>query len=178
MLTKSAETIIHTYIDDDFSIWYYGDKELTPDIANSLLQPLQTRFCDEFIDFLCSPLNGMKIEAREQVWPRPEIYADGPKWSFQYGLSVCGIGDRVPAWMHLIEATEQFRNGTGLFAVPFMSILGDQDEYCFVESGEIVKYDKDTGTLLAVNNSFNSILEKELKELQERKERIKRSSPY
>ena len=46
------------------------------------------RLPTEFRQFTMSPLGGLYIEVREELWPRPKGYDVGPFWSFLFGLKV------------------------------------------------------------------------------------------
>jgi len=54
------------------------------------------RLPEEFRDFTMSPLGGLWMEVKEELWPRPKPYDVGPFWSFLYGLKVFGIAEGIP----------------------------------------------------------------------------------
>jgi hypothetical protein len=64
------------------------------------------RLPDEFREFTMSPLGGLYMAVREELWPRPRAFQVGPAWSFAYGLKVFGIAADIPDWL---DIREQYR---------------------------------------------------------------------
>jgi hypothetical protein len=56
------------------------------------------RLPDEFRELTMSPLGGLYMEVREELWPRPKLYDVGPFGSFLYALKVFGIAEGIPEW--------------------------------------------------------------------------------
>jgi hypothetical protein len=130
------------------------------------------RLPEEFREFTMSPLGGLYMAVREELWPRPQVYQVGPAWSFAYGLKVFGIATDIPDWL---DIREQYR---GLSAegypelVPFLQVECDADRYCFDRTGHITKWDHeqpDERELLSV--SFSGLLLSEIRELENRRDR-------
>src|SRR5215218_129039 len=62
-------------------------------------QTIGFRLPEEFREFSTSPLGGLYIEVKEELWPRATENDAGPFWSFLYGLKVFGLAAHTPAWL-------------------------------------------------------------------------------
>ena len=122
----------------------------------------------EFREFTMSPLGGLYMEVREELWPRPKAYDVGPFWSFLYGLMVFGIATGIPAWLDLRAQLDKFRTGTKARAVPFMARVGDANPYCFLPDRTIAIWDHETDELQPVDADFPTVVMREIRELEER----------
>ena len=49
----------------------------------------------DFREFTMSPLGGLYMEVREEIWPRAKQYDIGPFWSFCRGIIVYGIANGI-----------------------------------------------------------------------------------
>lgn len=126
----------------------------------------------EFREFTMSPLGGLYLEVKEELWPRPKEFEVGPFWSFLYGLYVLGISTDIPDWLDLRVQYQQFSEAGYPHLVPFMCRVGDANRYCFTNSGSIVEWDHEVPDEQApVNLSFSDLLMREVRELGERKDR-------
>ena len=56
----------------------------------------------EFREFTLSPLGGLSIEVREELWPRPKVGARA-SWKDQFGLNIFGLPVPVPESLDLRE---------------------------------------------------------------------------
>jgi hypothetical protein len=126
---------------------------------------------DEFRTFTRSPLGGLYIEVREELWPRPKLYEVGPFWSFLYAIKVFGIAKGIPDWLDIRVQFERFRAESSGACVPFLQLQGDADLFCFDRAGKIVQWDHETGEFTPIGLSFPELLMRELRELEERKDR-------
>lgn len=128
---------------------------------------------DDFRDFSFSTLGGIYVEVKEEIWPRAKQYDVGPFWSFLYGLYVYGFADDIPEWMDIRKAVDDFRAETESNYTPFMKIVGDADIYCFGEDKKIYRWSHETFELEHIDKSFLDLLDYELSELEDRKEKKK-----
>ena len=78
------------------------------------------RLPEEFREFTMSPLGGLYMAVREELWPRPKPYQVGPAWSFAYGLKVFGIAADIPDWLDIREEYRELVSGglPGVGTVP------------------------------------------------------------
>jgi hypothetical protein len=130
------------------------------------------RLPDEFREFTMSGLGGLYMEVREEFWPRPKLYDVGPFWSFLYGLQVFGIAESIPDWLDLRVQYREFKAEGFPNLVPFLQLVGDADKYCFDARGRIIRWWHDEPERCDPEDlSFGGILMREIRELEERKER-------
>lgn len=126
----------------------------------------------EFREFTMSPLGGLYMEVREEIWARPKQFDVGPFWSFLYGVKVLGIAKSVPEWLDIREQYESFREEGFGQLVPFLQRVGDANCYCFTGTAEIIEWsyeEWDEPQSLAM--TFSELLMQEIHELEERKNR-------
>jgi hypothetical protein len=127
---------------------------------------------DEFREFTMSPLGGLYMEVREDLWPRPELYHVGPFWSFLYGFKVFGIAERIPEWLDVRVQHAAFVAEGHANLVPFLQLVGDADKYCFDSAGRIVRWShEEPENLEHEPMKFSELLMREIHELEERKNR-------
>jgi len=129
------------------------------------------RLPEEFREFTKSPLGGLYMEVREEVWPRAKEFEVGPFWSFLYGLKVFGIAVGIPSWLDIRAQFESFSADGGSGLVPFLQIVGDADRWCFDSAGGIVLWRHDDDERELESLTFSELLMREIGELARRKER-------
>ncbi len=125
----------------------------------------------DFREFTMSPLGGLYMEVREEIWPRAKLYDVGPFWSFCRGIIVYGIANGIPEFLDIrVKTKELHENGFTDF-IPFLSIIGNDDEiYCFNKDNQIVLLDYySTEETTPVEGTFSDCLMKQIEELEERK---------
>jgi SMI1/KNR4 family protein SUKH-1 len=123
----------------------------------------------EFREFTMSPLGGLYMEVREELWPRPTAHSVGPFWSFLYAVKVFGIAEGIPDWLDIRAqyAALQEEGVSGL--VPFLQRECDANRYCFDARGRIVHWDHEEPEERAVApSSFPELLMTEIRGLEER----------
>jgi hypothetical protein len=127
------------------------------------------RLPEGFRAFTRSPLGGLYMEAREEVWPRARAYAVGPFWSFLYAVKVFGIAKDIPDWLDIrVQYAEMKEAGFGRL-VPFLQLQGDADKYCFDAGGRILRWHHDAPDEPAVESAtFGRLLMREIRALEER----------
>jgi len=130
------------------------------------------RLPDEFRNFTMSALGGLYMEVREQLWPRPKLYDVGPFWSFLYGLKVFGIANGIPDWLDLRVQYQKFKAEGFGDLVPFLQLVGNADKYCFDAGGRIVRWAHEEPEKRDIEStSFGDLLMREIRELEDRKDR-------
>jgi hypothetical protein len=130
------------------------------------------RLPDEFREFTMSPLGGLYMAVREELWPRPRAFQVGPAWSFAYGLKVFGIAADIPEWLDIREQYREMSAEGYADLVPFLQLKCNADRYCFNRAGRIIKWDHeepDEREELAF--SFSDVLLTEIRELEIRRDR-------
>ena len=115
-----------------------------------------------------SPLGGLYMDVREELWPRAKEYDVGPFWSFLYGLKVFGIAEGIPDWLDLRVQFEQF--GEKRF-VPFLQRVGDANCWCFDGDGRIFLWSHEGEDPEPCAASFPELLLDEIHALESRKDR-------
>jgi hypothetical protein len=114
---------------------------------------------------------GIYVEVIETIWERPKVLDVAPFWSFLYGLHTYTACKESEDWMRLDVVGKEFFENTGMKAVPILRIIGDADLYCVDENSQIVRYRHEENNLEPIDMKFWEVLEYELRELKERKER-------
>jgi hypothetical protein len=129
------------------------------------------RLPDEFIAHSIGNLGGIYVEVKENVWPRPKLHDVGPFWTFLYAVFVYGFSREAPDWMNLERAVADFRQRTGHPLVPCLKLVGDANIYLFDAAGQIVGWDHETDEIEPYEGSFFDLLDREVGELRQRKNR-------
>ena len=114
---------------------------------------------------------GICVEVKELIWQRPKILDVAPFWSFLYGFHTYTASKESEDWMRLEVVANDFLENTGIKAAPILKVIGDADLYCVDENGIIVIYRHEENSIESINMTFWEVLEFELKELKQRKER-------
>ena len=127
----------------------------------------------DFREFTMSPLGGLYMEVREDLWPRAKAYDIGPFWSFCRGIIVYGIADHIPDFLDIRQKTKELRENGFPDLIPFLSVIGNGDDiFCFDQDGKIVLLDYyETGKAAPVEGTFSDCLLAQIAELEERKNR-------
>jgi hypothetical protein len=127
------------------------------------------RLPSEFREFTMSPLGGLYVEAREEVWPVATEFEVGPFWSFLRGVKVFGIAADIPDWLDIrVQYANMREEGFGSL-VPFLQVETDANKYCFNPAGAIVVWDhEDPEAQEPVDLGFGELLARELTDLEDR----------
>ncbi len=125
----------------------------------------------DFREFTMSPLGGLYMEVREEIWPRAKPYDIGPFWSFCRGIIVYGIANEIPEFLDIRVKTKELHDEGFTDFIPFLSVIGNGDEiFCFNKDNKIVLLDYyATGEATPVKGDFSDCLMKQIEELEERK---------
>ncbi len=130
------------------------------------------RLPTEFREFTMSPLGGLYVEAREEVWPVATEFQVGPFWSFLRGVKVFGIASDIPEWLDIRVQHSSLWDEGYAHLVPFLQREADANMYCFNPAGAIVLWDhEDPEAQEPIDFVFGDLLARELAELEERTRR-------
>ena len=83
-----------------------GNEPTEEDVA-AFEKKYKMKLPEEFREFTMSPLGGLFMEVREEVWPRGKQFDIGPFWSFLRGIIVYGIANNIPDFLSLDVRTNQ-----------------------------------------------------------------------
>jgi hypothetical protein len=124
-----------------------------------------------FRQFTMSPLGGLYMAVKEDLWPRPKLYDVGPFWSFLYGLKVFGIAEGIPDVLDIrVQAAEMKKAGFSDI-VPFFQRIDDANKYCFNQSGQIIDWDHEVpDERRVIDEAFPELLLREIRDLESRKD--------
>lgn len=127
----------------------------------------------DFREFTMSPLGGLYMEVREEIWPRAKMYEVGPFWSFCRGIIVYGIAEEIPEFLDIRVKTKELHDEGFTDFIPFLSVIGNGDEiFCFDRENKIVLLDHyTTGEAVPFEGTFPDCLMQQIEELEERKNR-------
>jgi hypothetical protein len=171
--SDQTEAILETHLDGDFTVFPMAKTLQSSADVKNIGRKLGISYPPEFCAHIGGRFPGLYVEVKKEVWSRPKEYDVGPFWSFLYALhTYTSATDSVP-WMRLDCAAETFRSRTGLLAAPVLRIVGDADLYCTNAQGQLVQFRHETNELEPVRLSFWQLLEREIRELRERKDRKK-----
>jgi len=138
----------------------------------ALEKNLGAKFPVEYIEFL-RLYGAARVEAKEEVWPRPKIGDVGPAWSFEYAVTFFGMGTDVPDSDQIADVTRQVfadneddENLSKLW--PFCSVETSGDYYCFDSDGRIVFLPKDASEPEEFDFGFVDLFAREVDRLIER----------
>lgn len=131
------------------------------------------RLPNYFRNYSMSWLGGLYVAVKEEIWPRAKAYEVGPFWTFLYGLIVYGFASDIPDWMDIKKKTEAFRIESESNFTPFMEVICDADIYCFGEDSLIYRWCHETNEFNKIDRNFVELLDYELHELDNRKEKRK-----
>jgi hypothetical protein len=153
-----------------------GDEPSEADVM-AFEQVVGFRLPDEFREFTRSPLGGIYMAVREELWPRAKPLQVGPFWTFLRGFTVFGIAKSIPEFLDIRVQYRKFKPQSPDL-VPFMKLVDCADRYCFDVSRQIRFWDHEQPVRLEdIGGSFSDFLMKEIRELEDRwKMKLQRDS--
>ena len=168
---------VNEYLDNidpqSFQYWCSQDEAPALTEVQQYFNEINFTLPEDFRDFATSRLGSLHIEVPEELWPRRR---GGAFWWFLYGLSVFGIGREVPEWLDLRVQYHQFQMAGFPDLLPIIRVVSDADRYCFTREGQIVHWCHETTNTKIVDASFADCLMRELRALEERKDRVVRGA--
>jgi hypothetical protein len=166
-----TEAILDRHLDKDFFCAAAHDDAPSKRQLEDLAQRFGCRLPKDFLAHSTGNLGGLYVEVKESVWPRPKEFDVGPFWSFLYAVFVFGLSADIPDWMNIELAAEEFKNTTGHSRVPCLKVVGDADLYVFDATGTISQWRHETNEFETFDGSFFELLDREIGELRNRKDR-------
>ena len=82
----------------------------------------------DFREFTMSPLGGLFMDVREEIWPQAKAFEVGPFWSFCRGIIVYGIAKGIPDFLDIRVRTKKLHEDGFTDFIPFLSVIGNNDE--------------------------------------------------
>ena len=172
LFTKDrTDEILRRHLDGDFFVAAAGAGAPSKQQLTQLADRFGCRLPKEFLVHATGKLGGVYVEVKASVWPRPGEYEVGPFWTFLYGVFVFGLGPEVPEWMNMEQAAADFEGSTGHRRIPCLKVVGDADFYVFDEAGNIQQWQHETDEFEPFAGTFFDLLEREIRELRQRKDR-------
>lgn len=173
-----TEEILAPYFDQDFRAYPMASAAASSEQFRALEEKLGIQYPPEFIAHVLGRFPGLYLEVKEEVWPRPKAGEAGPFWSFLYAFHTYTSVRESEPWMRLEWAAQVFAaDEPASCAAAILKVVGDADLYCATPEGGIVRFDHETGELRAFEGDFWTLLEREIRELYQRKERKKAGAP-
>ena len=164
--------VVLPLLDGDLTLYPLGEGQASEASVLALGRDLGVRFPDAFVAHICGEFPGAIVLTAEHVWPRPDPYKVAPFWQFLYAVHSFTPLTTSEAWMRLDVVGRRFQAETGHAAVPIFKIMGDADVYCTDANGQLLLFDHELNTLEPVELDFWNLLERETRELVERKNRL------
>jgi hypothetical protein len=163
-------------LDDDFKLWCAGDDAPSASEVAALEERLGCTLPEQYRRFL-TRYGGVMLEVQEHIWPRPEEFAVGPFWSFQYAYLVFGLGKDIPDWLDIEAVTAELHRDfpESVPLVPFFRQVATTKFYlCFDGEGRIYDWScEEPAERRLLQESFDEVIIRETRALAENKERIK-----
>ncbi|MGN5108358.1 hypothetical protein ACTG18_08835 [Aeromonas hydrophila] len=166
---KTRELILDIW-DDDYYIVAAGDQAPTKNEVINLGEKYGVNFPEDYISHAMGDLGGFFIEVKEELWPYAEELSVAPFWEFLRGVYSYSYSEDAPEWMKISIAAEQFKD-QGHKVIPVFKVWADANVYCYNEEGRLVKYLHEENTFERVDKTWFELIEHELNELAERKNR-------
>lgn len=160
----------HLYDKATYTVVACAGSEPSESDVGAFEEEIGRRLPSDFREFTMSPLGGLYMEVNEELWPPAKPFDVGPFWSFLRGIKVFGIAEGIPDWLDIREQYRELADAGYPSLVPFLQIAGDANCYCYTPSDTIVLWDhEEPDELEPVNETFPSLLLREIHELEERK---------
>ena len=171
MLLEKVYDYFHNYDKQTYKVVACMGSEPSEQDINDFENQYGINLPADFREFTMSPLGGLYMEVREEIWPQAKQYDIGPFWSFCRGIIVYGIANGIPDFLDIREKTKELHDEGFTDFIPFLSIIGNGDEiFCFDKNNNIVLLDYYTkGEATPIEGTFSDCLMNQIAELEERK---------
>ena len=164
--------ILGRHIDQDFTVYPLGEGAASADEVRALGAGFGVAFPDPVVAHLSGRFPGAILLASEQVWPRPQPLDVAPFWQFLYGVHSFTPLATSEDWMRLDLVARDFQAESGHCAVPVLKRIGDANLMCVDSNGNLFDYDHEEGGLTPIGFGFWDLLDREVRELVERRNRL------
>lgn len=171
-----TDEILRRHLDSDFSCFSAQDGAPSREALLAVAARFKCKLPADFLAHSTGRLGGICIEVKEEIWPRPKQYDVGPAWGFLYGFWVFGLAPDIPDFMNIELAAAKFCEETGRSFVPCLQLACDADLYLFNDAARIVRWVHEGDELEEFSGSFFDLLEKETRELRQRKDKKRQLS--
>ena len=159
-----------SYDRETYQVFACGDDTPSEQDIEAFESEFNIKLPEDFKEFTMSPLGGLYMEVREEIWPMAQEYEVAPFWEFCRGIMVYGISSEVPEYLDLHANTRAFHESGLSDCIPFFSVIGDGEQiFCFDREGKIVVFDG--YEMHDVEGDFESFLLGQIAELEERKDK-------
>lgn len=101
MALKEVYDYFHSYDKQTYQVVACMGNEPSEKDVKDFESQYKIKLPAEFREFTMSPLGGLYMEVREEIWPRAKQYDIGPFWSFCRGIIVYGIADEIPDFLDI-----------------------------------------------------------------------------
>jgi len=169
-----TEGILGRHLDGDFRVFPMAETAATAAQIEAIGRRYGVLYPAELAAHICRRFPGMYVEVKEEIWPRPKPFEVGPFRSFLYAVHTFTSAPESEDWMRLDSAAESFQKTTGLAAAPILKVVGNADCCCVNGEGHLFQFNHEENSLQPVALNFWQLLEQEMAELNDRKERKKR----
>lgn len=110
MAIEKVYDYFHNYDSKVYQIFAcMGNETSKKDILNFEKQ-YDVSLPDDFREFTMSPLGGLYMEVREELWPRAKVYDVAPFWTFCRGIIVYGIAKGIPDYLDIRVKTKELHD--------------------------------------------------------------------
>lgn len=166
MSLQDLQQFVRTYDKSVYRLIACGKGAPTQERWRAFEKSINFRFPAEFTEFSLSPLGGLCLEVDKDL--RPRSTSEDSSDRALYSVKVFGIGMGVPAWLDLREELEALPSDE-LDIVPFMARGDEPERYCFDLDDQIVRWSPRKGSREVINESFYSLLLREISQLEQRR---------
>lgn len=163
---EEIEQFFRTFDPAVYRVMAGGRNAVTEERLAEFEQALDFRFPEPFRQFTLSPLGGLYIEVREELWPRPQA-GDEPGWRDQFGLKVFGLCAPIPEWLDLREEVLRLPEQEADL-IPIMALVGCESRFCYDLDGALLQWSPD-GARSLVGLDFAELVMRELGALEARR---------
>ena len=168
MSIEKVYDYFRNYDRDTYQVFACGGNSPSEEDVKAYEDEFKVKLPEDFKEFTMSPLGGLYMEVREEIWPMAKEYEVAPLWEFCRGIMVYGISNEVPEFLDIRVKTKQIHDEGFTDYIPFFSVIGDGDQiFCFDREGKIVIFN--WYETIDVEGDFESFLLNQISELEERK---------
>jgi hypothetical protein len=171
MTLSELEQYVSTYNRAVFTLIASGRAAPSTARLERFEESIDFRFPEEFRRLTLSPMGGLCFGVPEELWPRPPVQ-EAATWQSLFSIKVFGVAVGVPRWLDLREELNSLPPEESDI-VPFMARGGEPERYCFDLDEQIVRWSPENGKRKIIEESFFSLLIREMGDLEARWERYK-----
>lgn len=129
-------------LDDDFGFWAWTPKVLDEAAIRACEAALGIPFPADYLAFVRAH-GCAAVQAKPEVWARPEAYAVGPLWAHEYGFEIYGIADGVPPPLDVRERHAALAKRGITDLLPLAGLMGRSALLACDRDGQLVWLERD-----------------------------------